>query len=139
MDTIQAAVANFVLQDLDNVTNKRISNSRLYDEALADLEKWVTLPPRRPKARQVFHTYVVQVERRNELTAFLSKRGVEAKIHYPIPIHLQKPCRQMGYKEGDFPVCEKQTDSILSLPIHQHLVREQIFHVAGVIREFYFG
>ena len=69
--------------------------------------------------------------------AFLEKQGVETKIHYPIPIHLQKPCRQLGYKKGDFPVCESQSERILTLPIHQYLTAEQLFYVTKQIKGFY--
>ena len=58
------------------------------------------------------------------MTGFLShliKQGIRAKVHYPIPVHLQKAANYLGYKEGDFPVCEEDSRTILSLPVHQHL------------------
>jgi dTDP-4-amino-4,6-dideoxygalactose transaminase len=95
----------------------------------------VKLPPRFSNVREVYHTYVIQVEKRNELQKFLDGHGVEAKVHYPIPIHLQKPYLELGYKKGDFPVCEAQAERILSLPIHQYLTSDQIYYTANLIRK----
>jgi dTDP-4-amino-4,6-dideoxygalactose transaminase len=137
LDSIQAAVVNYVMQGLEEVTRKRIAHAGLYDERLSRLAEFVTLPPRRKNVRQVFHTYVIRAKRRDELIVYLANKGVETKVHYPIPIHLQKPCREMGWKEGDFPVCERQAREILSLPVHQHLGPDQIAYVADQIALFY--
>ena len=137
LDTIQAVVALNGLKRLKEVTERRISNAGLYDRELQRLEPFVVIPPRRAGWDQVFHTYVIQVKDREKLMAYLEKMGVETKIHYPIPIHLQKPCRELGYKKGDFPACESQSEKILTLPIHQYLTPEQILYVTQKIKEFY--
>ncbi len=137
LDTLQAAVANHVLKNLDAVIEARQKNARIYDAALSGLADFVALPPRRADAVHVFHTYVIQVKDRDALREYLQKNGIETKIHYPIPIHLQKPCRQFGYRKSDFPVCENQAESIVSLPIHQYLSEEQICYVTGLIEKFY--
>ncbi len=137
LDSLHAAVANHMISCLGVITDKRIANAALYDSLLGTLPEFVTIPPRRPGVRQVFHTYVVRVKCRNELIAFLNDKGIETKIHYPVPIHLQKPCRAMGWKEGDLPVCEKQAREIVSLPIHEYLSDDQIAYVAEQITSFY--
>lgn len=137
LDTIQAAVASYNLRSLDEVTAKRVHNAGLYDRLLAGPGDEVVIPPRNPNAQQVFHTYVIQVERRQELIAYLSERQIETKIHYPIPIHLQAPCRAMGWQAGCLPETEKQASRILTLPIHQYLTEAQIRYVAATINEFY--
>ncbi len=137
LDTIQATVGLHALNSLAAVTEKRRHHAMLYDQGLRELADVVTVPPRREHVYQVFHTYIVQVKKRTELMQYLQEHGVETKIHYPIPIHLQKPCRQMGYKPGDFPVCERQTKQIVSLPVHQHLTEEQIQYVLTTIKNFY--
>ena len=119
---------------MDQVTEKRLQNARLYDQLLADLEDDVVIPPRNPEVKQVFHTYVIQVNRREQLMEYLSRHQIETKIHYPIPIHLQAPCRAMGWKPGDLPETEKQAGRILTLPIHQFLTEAQIHHVAATMR-----
>lgn len=138
LDSIQACIGRFGLQRIDAITRARQKHAARYDQLFADLPA-VVVPPRRANVKQVFHTYIVQVEQRADLMAFLSKQGIETKIHYPIPIHLQAPCRAMGYAPGDFPVCEAQAERILSLPVNEHLTDEQIDYVADRIRMFYSG
>ncbi|HSL47955.1 MAG TPA: DegT/DnrJ/EryC1/StrS family aminotransferase [Candidatus Deferrimicrobiaceae bacterium] len=137
LDTIQAIVADAVLDGLQSVTAARIRNAAFYDRALAPLAPQIIVPPRRPGVRQVFHTYVVQAERRDGLREFLDSRGVETKIHYPIPIHLQKAALGLGYKRGAFPVCEAQSERIVSLPVHEYLTPAEQQYVVDRIREFY--
>ena len=137
LDTVQAIVALKLMPFLDIITETRIKHARFYDEALKDLADFITIPPRKPKGRQVFHTYVIQVKDRDKLLQYLNENGVEAKIHYPIPIHLQKAAQYLGYKEGDFPVCEAQVRSIITLPVHQHLSQNQLEYVVGTIKKFY--
>jgi dTDP-4-amino-4,6-dideoxygalactose transaminase len=63
--------------------------------------------------------------------------GIEAKVHYPVPLHLQKAAAYLGHKEGDFPVCEAQARSIITLPVHQHLTDNQLTYVVDTMRKFY--
>jgi dTDP-4-amino-4,6-dideoxygalactose transaminase len=139
LDSIKAAVANLQIKTIGQVTERRNRNAVLYDEGLADLKNWVKIPLRRENVRQSFHTYVIQAANRNKLISFLEEKGVETKIHYPIPIHLMEAARQYGYKEGDFPVAEVQATKIISLPVHHHLKEEQILFVIKCINEFYTG
>lgn len=136
LHTIQAVVGLRLMADVRMVSDARIKNAALYDSLLQNI-CGVTIPPRPASKRQVYHTYVIQVEWRERLIKFLAENGVETKVHYPVPIHLQKPYLELGYKKGDFPVCERQAKRILSLPIHQYLTEEQIYYTTGLIREFY--
>jgi len=139
LDSLQAAVAHHVINSIDSVTAKRIKNAQIYDRAFRDMGGSVILPPRKEGARQVFHTYVIQVKDRTRLIPYLESHGIETKIHYPIPIHLQKPCRQWGYKKGDLPVTEKQSEAILTLPVHQYLTEQHIQYVIDTVQQFYHG
>jgi dTDP-4-amino-4,6-dideoxygalactose transaminase len=67
----------------------------------------------------------------------MAQRGVQTKIHYPVPVHQQPGYKFLGYKAGDFPVCEAQSEHIMSLPIHQYLTHEQIDWVVESIRSFF--
>ncbi len=136
LHTIQAVVGLRLMADVRYVSDQRIKNAAMYDELLGNIEG-VVIPPRQVSKRQVYHTYVIQVQRREALKKFLIENGVETKVHYPVPIHLQAPYRELGYKEGDFPVCESQAKSILSLPIHQYLKQNQIQYAANLIQRFY--
>ena len=71
------------------------------------------------------------------LKEFLNSKGIDAKVHYPIPMHLQPAARYLQYQRGDFPVCEAVCDSVISLPVHEFIEDHHIDHVVNVIREFY--
>ncbi len=137
LDSLKAAVAQLQIKNIGKVTEKRNRNAGLYDAGLADLKTRVKIPPRRTGVRQAFHTYVIQVEIRDELVVFLEEKGVETKIHYPIPIHLMEAARSFGYRVGDFPVAEAQAASVISLPVHQYLDQDQIHYVVNCLRVFY--
>lgn len=136
LDTLQAIVANHLLDRVDQITNQRIANAALYDRGLAGIAE-VTVPRRRADIVQVYHIYVIRARRRDELVGFLQSRGVDAKIHYPIPMHLQPAAQPYGYRRGDFPVCESVCDSVLSLPVHEFIREEQIERVTNLTKEFY--
>ena len=136
LDTLQAIVAIRLMDDLEDITNTRIKHARIYDKALSEINE-INLPPRKENVKQVFHTYVIQAKDRNALYKHLLDNGVEAKVHYPNPLHLQEAAKYLGYKEGDFPVCEAQAKSILTLPVHQHLTEAQLVYVIDTIKKFY--
>lgn len=134
MDTLQAAVLLHRLEQLPHVTEKRRMNASIYREHLN--QDLVFCPPCKPEEFNTFHTFVVQVKERDALQSFLADRGIGTAIHYPSPLHLQKPAEKWGYKIGDFPVTERQADQILSLPVHQYLTEEHVVHVAKSVNEF---
>jgi len=137
LDTIQALIGSFVMKHLKSITAKRRKNAERYDNGLKDLREFIVIPPRKKNVFQVFHTYVIRVKNRERLIKYLNNNGVETKVHYRIPIHLQKPCRELGYRKGDFTVTEKQAEEVLSLPVHHFLTNEQIFYVINLTRNFY--
>lgn len=136
LDTIQAVVASHLLQKIDYITASRIANAEFFDKELGAVSQ-VRIPLRDPRVRQVFHIYSVQCERRNELQDFLIVNGVDAKIHYPVPMHLQPAAKQYGYKQGDFPRAEALSKSVLSLPVHEFITPDQREQVVRLIRRFY--
>ena len=87
-------------------------------------------------AEPVWHLYVIQVDDRDELQAYLGERGIGTGIHYPIPIHLQPAYRDLGYRRGDFPIAEQTAGRILSLPMYPELRQTAIEDVAGAVAEF---
>src|SRR3989344_1885023 len=136
LDTLQAIVALHVIKDIDWITNKRIENAKFYDKELSKFSQ-ITIPERAKDVKQVYHTYVVKAKNRDELYNFLLKNKIEAKIHYPIPLHLQEASKYLNYKKGDFPKTEEQVKSIITLPAHQHLKKRQLEYVVKKIKEFY--
>ena len=81
--------------------------------------------------------YIARAKRRDELVHHLTNNQVQAKVHYPIPLHLQTAAADLGYKQGDFPECERQAAEIVTLPSHQHITPEQIAFMVDTIRQFY--
>ncbi len=138
LDTLQAIVASHLLPRVDNITDARIANATAYDKLLGRISG-IHLPERSPVRREVFHLYVLRCERRDELQKYLISRGIDAKVHYPIPMHLQPAARDLGHQQGDFPIAEALCDSVLSLPVHEYIRTEQIEFVAAEIGRFYEG
>ena len=136
LDTLQAIVARHLLQKLDHITASRRAHATFFDEHLGAIPQ-ISVPIREPHVTHVFHLYIVRCERRDELQRFLLEHGVDAKVHYPIPMHLQPAAAYLGYAEGDFPICEATVNSVLSLPVHEFVTPEQSERVVTLIRNFY--
>ena len=136
LDTVQAVVASHLLQKIDHITDSRIANAAYFDRGLGAVPQ-VRIPPRDPRVKQGFHIYSVECERRDELQRFLIANGVDAKVHYPIPMHLQPAAKQYGYKPGDFPRAEALCKSVLSLPVHEFITTGQREQVVSLVKEFY--
>lgn len=135
LDTLQAAVLNIRLKNLDDVIARKRAHVALYRELLS--AKHVFIPPCQTYEFNTFVLFVIQVDRRDELQKFLASRGVDTAIHYPIPIHLQPAAASLGHKPGDFPEVERQAQRILSLPVHPYLTADDVRTVAATINEFY--
>jgi dTDP-4-amino-4,6-dideoxygalactose transaminase len=133
LDTIQAAVLRVKLRHLDQWNAARREHAAAYGKLLADLP--VELPATAPKAEHVYHLYVVQLENRDLAQQTLCARGISTGIHYPIPIHLQRACANLGYGRGDFPVTERAASRILSLPMYPEMTPAQREHVASTLRQ----
>jgi len=137
LDTVQAVVADHLLDKLQHITDRRIENALAFDAALEDVHG-VTFPARdADHIRQVFHIYSLRFDRRDALKAHLESHGVDAKIHYPVPMHLQPAARDLGYGPGSFPNAEAIAGSVLSLPVHEFIMPDQRDVVVDLIRGFY--
>ena len=135
MDALQAAILKMRLGKVDSVIERRRRNAATYREYLDP--KHVFQAPCRAHEFNTFHTFVVQVDRRDELRASLAEKGIETAVHYPVPLHLQPAAQGLGYKKGDFPVTEEQAGRIMTLPIHQFLTEADIKFVAESINSFH--
>jgi dTDP-4-amino-4,6-dideoxygalactose transaminase len=134
LDTIQAAVLRVKLRYLEAWNLARRQHAGLYQQLLA--ESGAVIPVVPDYAESVWHLYVIRTADREELSAYLSQRGIATGIHYPIPIHLQPAYRDLGYVKGDFPITEHYAEQILSLPMYAELSQDSIEYVAEAIREF---
>jgi dTDP-4-amino-4,6-dideoxygalactose transaminase len=135
MDNLQAAILNYRLKKLDEIIDRRRQNAQSYLEYIEKEE--VFIPREKEYEFNTYHTFVIQVEKRNQLKEFLLKKGIETAIHYPTPIHLQLATKSLGYKLGDLPITEKQAGMILTLPVNQSLGQSEIERICVAVNEYY--
>ncbi len=136
LDAIQAAFLRIKLRHLAEWVEGRRRAAAWYREALAGIPQ-VEVPVEAAWARHVYHLYVVRAERREALQTHLGKLGIGTGLHYPLPLHLQKAYAAMGFKAGSFPVTERISDRLLSLPMFSELTQPDVGRVADAVRSFY--
>ena len=137
LDTVQAVVAREVLSRVEEITKKRRAHAKTLDMMLADIPE-IELPENAPDTEPNYYLYSFHADKRNALQKFLVSFGVDAKVHYPTPLHLQPASKSIGvFKRGDFPVAEWCADSTLSLPVHEFLSESQMLRMGGLVRQFY--
>ncbi|HYR89132.1 MAG TPA: DegT/DnrJ/EryC1/StrS family aminotransferase [Terriglobia bacterium] len=139
LQPLQAIVASHVLDTVPDLVRIRNRNARQLDEGFQQLTDFVRLPDRPSSNIEAYQLYMGCFQNRDDLLRFLISRKIEAKVHYPLPLHLQKAAERLGYKRGDFPNSERQADELITLPAHQFITPEQIEIVLQSIRAFYLG
>ncbi|ADV68603.1 DegT/DnrJ/EryC1/StrS family aminotransferase [Deinococcus maricopensis] len=132
LDELQAAFLRVKLRHLDDWNQQRRATAEKYTAHL----EGVQTPAVHPAAEPVWHLYVIQHQRRDELQQFLADRGIQTLIHYPIPPHRQGAYASLGWPEGRFPIAESIHRSVLSLPIGPHLTAEQEDQVIEAVNAF---
>ncbi len=136
LDTIQAVVAKYLIENkLENITSSRRSNAQYLDEELSKF-KDIELVPRDSNLKEVHHLYMFSFEKRDELVKYLKSQSIDAKIHYPIPMHLQPASRIYGYKKGDFPLSETLAGKTISIPVHEFITKSHLDKVISSIGSF---
>lgn len=135
LDNLQAAVLRVKLKYLDSWNQKRSEHAKAYDDGLKGLP--IVVPKVNPDNTHVYHLYVIRTKSRNKLAQFLKSEGIATGLHYPVPIHLQKAYRGLGHKIGDFPITEKLSRDILSLPMYPELSTRQINYIVSSVRGFF--
>ncbi|HEY6073156.1 MAG TPA: DegT/DnrJ/EryC1/StrS family aminotransferase [Anaerolineales bacterium] len=138
LDEIQAAILRLKLDYLEQWNMKRRSLAIEYSRRLSEISD-VVLPTEQNSSRHVFHLFVIQVPRRDQVQQWLSRHGIETGIHYPVPIHLQEACTYLGYKRGAFPRAEAAADHILSLPMHPDLTIDDVAYVCQTLKDCIYG
>lgn len=136
LDAIQAAILSVKLKTLDHWNKRRITIAKNYDQELKKINE-IIIPAVPQWSSPVYHLYVIRVNDRDRLKIHLQENGIETALHYPIPLHLQKAYEQLGYSKGAFPVSERCSETILSLPLHPWLHDDDILYIIEKIREFY--
>jgi len=137
LDSIQAAVLDVKLKYLDEYCDARRSAADYYDAAFSAESKFI-IPARSKQSTHVFHQYTLKLNgvNRAELIKYLVGKEIPAMIYYPVPLHLQKAYQDSRYKAGDFPVAEKLSECVMSLPMHTELSEEQLKYITDSILEF---
>jgi len=137
LQPLQAVVGQRVLKTVDETVLIRNKNASILDDGFKDLSEFVELPPRPTEYRETFSLYMAQFNDRDNLIQYLNEREIDAKIHYKVPLHLQKAACSLGYKPGDLPNSEKYASKIMTIPIHQYLSSGQLDFVVDTVRNFY--
>lgn len=135
LDALQAAFLRVKLPFVKEWNHARRENAQRYRHRLANMPDLV-LPAPEDNIFSVYHLFIIRHIKRDKLRSYLAQNGIDCKIHYPTPIHLQPAAGNLGYTKGDFPRCEHQAQQILSLPVHQYLKNEQIETVIDGIIKF---
>ena len=136
LQPLQAVVAMIELKKVNQIIEKRNNNAKILDKYLSKIKE--ALIPARPKFyKETFALYMVRFKKRNQLKRYLLKNKIEVKIHYPIPLHFQKPSKLQGYKKGNFPIAEQQSKDLLTLPVHQYLNKNHLHFMIKKISDFY--
>lgn len=136
LDSLQALVGTRKLETIHAENDRRIAIAKRYDEAFSAISG-VGVPVRRSGVRHNYHMAMYRFPDRDRLREHMLDWGVDVKIHYPIPVHLQEAAASLGYKEGDFPQCEVDCRQVLTMPCHPFLTDAAVEYVIGVVLTFY--
>ena len=132
MDSLQAAVLRVKLKYLDRWNAARTAHARRYSESLVGSS--YTLPVLPADSQSVWHCYVIEADRRDQVRSSLKAAGIDTTINYPLPLHLQPVYQALGYRHGDLPIAERLCDRCISLPMYPELADEQIDAVVRALR-----
>ena len=134
LDEIQAALLRVKLSHLDELNAER---KKIAEEYLSQIKnEKIILPEIREGSEHVWHQFVVRVEEREKFQNYLEQNEIKTIVHYPIPPHLAECYQSLGYKRGDFPITEKFSDEVVSLPMFNGMTREEIDFVIKVLNNY---
>ena len=138
LNSVQAAIGRVQLRRLNEWNERRIEVARTYEKNLHDTGDSILPPTRTEQITPVYHLYVIRSAKRNQLREWLSVRGVETGIHYPLPIHLQPSFDQtLHCQRGTYPISEQLCEEVLSIPIYPTLTSQDQTTVIDAIQKFY--
>ncbi len=134
LDEIQAAILRVKLKYLDQWNEERRKKASIYKRMLEP--SGVICPVEKDQAKHVYHLFVIRAKKRSALQICLKEKGIATLTHYPIPIHLQKAFRELGYRRGSLPLTERYSREVLSLPFFPEMTDSEIENVATRIKTF---
>jgi dTDP-4-amino-4,6-dideoxygalactose transaminase len=138
LDTIQAAMLRVKLRYLEQYQNARNEVASAYDLAFEN-HPYISIPKRDSNSTHVYHQYTVKLDgvNRENFSKHLASFGIPTMVYYPVPVHLQVAYQNYGYQEGDFPVAEKLSQEVISLPIHTEMDPGQLELIINSINSFF--
>jgi UDP-2-acetamido-2-deoxy-ribo-hexuluronate aminotransferase len=136
LDTLQAAILSVKLKHLDQFAQKRNEVAAYYDKFLP--KSFLQTPFRSTNSTHVFHQYTLKVinRDRDEFQKYLAAKEIPSMIYYPVPLHLQKAYQNEALGTGSFPVTEKLSKTVISLPIHTEMKTEELEYICDTIKKF---
>lgn len=134
LDELQAAFLGAKLPHLDKVNIERRRIAEKYITGINNPE--IILPYVPDYTIPVWHIFGIRCEKREKLEKFLNDAGISTNKHYPIPMHLQECYKDLGFKEGDFPIAEEISKTELSIPMYYGMTDEEIQYVIDKVNEF---
>lgn len=136
LDTLQAAILTVKLKHLQEYAERRNKVADYYDKNLVN--EYIKTPLRVKNSTHVFHQYTLTVHggKRDDFQKYLGSNEIPSMIYYPVPLHLQKAYRRSDYVEGSFPVTERLSKSVISLPIHTEMDMDQLAFICSTIYPF---
>jgi dTDP-4-amino-4,6-dideoxygalactose transaminase len=126
MGNLQAAFLNVKLPHLEEWTSRRREVALKYRETLGELGAELLFFEEAPNAKAVFHLFVVRLKDRNGVLKGLQSNGIQAGVHYPVPCHLQPALKSLGYGKGSFPIAERMSEEVISLPICESINDQEV-------------
>lgn len=134
LDELQAGLLSVKLSHLGELNSER---ENIMERYLAEIKNpLLILPEINKECTHVWHLFVVRVENREKFEKYLEENGIGTVIHYPIPPHLSKAYEYLGYKSGDFPIAERYAETVISLPIYNGMIKEEIDYVIKKLNNF---
>ncbi|SUY45810.1 erythromycin biosynthesis sensory transduction protein eryC1 [Clostridium putrefaciens] len=133
LDEIQAAILRIKLRKLDTWNTRRRENANFYNESLKDTD--LMTPHEEGNLKHVYHMYILQSEKREEIVSYLKGSGIATGIYYPVPIHLQKVYKGLGYKLGDMPNAEYLSERTFAIPMFAELTSEEKEYIVEKVKE----
>ena len=134
LDEMQSAFLSVKLEHLDRWTEERI---RIADRYMKEIKNdKIFMPQLMDNVKHVYHIFAVRCMDRDRLEKYLTENGIGTNKHYPIPMHLQRAYEDLGFKEGDFPISEEISTTVLSIPMYYGMTEDEIDYVIDVINKF---
>lgn len=138
LDTIQAAILRVKLKYLHQYNQARQELALMYDSAFKEIDG-IEIPGRNSRSTHIFHQYTIKTDAalRDRLREHLAGKEIPSMIYYPVPLHRQKAYSWLGYDNSSFPVTEKLTSTVLSLPMHTEMMNEEAGFIISSVGEFF--